>query len=426
MEPVGKALAAALKDRVAIYNYDYSTVADHWAGSAEVAGCLALYLHAVATAAGSDGKVFVVGHSMGGLAVRYASALTVGGRPVGDLLGGVVTLNTPHLGSYWSSSGYAGAWAQLQRILSGFRFPLPGGGSDAATCLARFGEAGAVSGVAAEFPAGCGPVAPYLPESVPLSIVRGLVSIQRTIFKIPVYTYSIDGDGVVDSTSQGLYARSGPADAKAGPYTVTDITCTVRSDALVAGAKAASPRLAALVIAGVAELDNAAMTEVLAGRVSLKFAAALVAAEFFSTCGHDPLLSNADAHKAAIASLAGWLDQLDAIQLKPYVGGYYWACGDWSIAVEINTDLSGEVAWITFKDDSMESKVERLKTRLILKKGRPVLRVEGVIQRGYGSPPKVGTEYPVRLVDGGKALLFDDDPMALPRPEYAGEDQYGC
>jgi pimeloyl-ACP methyl ester carboxylesterase len=83
--------------------YDYSRYNTVWASDPNIAACLGQYITEVGEAyqkAGGDGKVIVIGHSMGGLAILYSSSAKFAQYPSADHLGGVVTLDTPYLGSY--------------------------------------------------------------------------------------------------------------------------------------------------------------------------------------------------------------------------------------------------------------------------------------------------------------------------------------
>jgi pimeloyl-ACP methyl ester carboxylesterase len=73
-------------------------------------------------ASNGPGKVIVVGHSMGGLATRQAASLQSGGRAVSERLGLVVTLGTPHEGSwlegFLTQGSTGGLSASVLKVLS--------------------------------------------------------------------------------------------------------------------------------------------------------------------------------------------------------------------------------------------------------------------------------------------------------------------
>ncbi|MCA1674272.1 MAG: hypothetical protein LC799_19475, partial [Actinobacteria bacterium] len=83
--------------------FDYRSVSRKWVTDpgigAAMAGRIACLGDAAGTAGGTD-KVIVVTHSMGALALRQAASMEVGGRPVSDRVGLVVTLGAPHGGSW--------------------------------------------------------------------------------------------------------------------------------------------------------------------------------------------------------------------------------------------------------------------------------------------------------------------------------------
>jgi pimeloyl-ACP methyl ester carboxylesterase len=86
-----------------VRTFDYSRVNTHWVTDKNIGQPLADRIACLAAAsrqAGGPGKVVIVAHSMGGLATRYAASLDSGGRPVESLLGLLITVGTPHLGSF--------------------------------------------------------------------------------------------------------------------------------------------------------------------------------------------------------------------------------------------------------------------------------------------------------------------------------------
>jgi len=188
--------------------FDYSALSAHWPNDPDIHQCLAQVLVAASQAyrrGGGDGRVLAMGHSMGGVAIRYASQDTVNGTPVASVLAGVVTLGTPHLGSPWGGTTLARAvQTASQSWASGFTGTFPPADSDAQACLAPL----------ARRPATCG-TTPYLPQGVPLAEIGAQIYIQRTLFDIglfhgPTASLPLFGDGIVPADSATGYIGSGP------------------------------------------------------------------------------------------------------------------------------------------------------------------------------------------------------------------------
>lgn len=73
-----------------------------WVTNKNIGPKLARTIHCLAQTSrreGGAGKVIVVGHSMGGLATRFAANQPIDGGKIADEIGLVITLGTPHLGS---------------------------------------------------------------------------------------------------------------------------------------------------------------------------------------------------------------------------------------------------------------------------------------------------------------------------------------
>jgi pimeloyl-ACP methyl ester carboxylesterase len=83
--------------------FDYGPVSTEWVTEPKIGRALAERIVCIAEESkrvGGPGVVIVVAHSMGGLAARLASSMTVDGRRVAERIGLVVTVGTPNLGSF--------------------------------------------------------------------------------------------------------------------------------------------------------------------------------------------------------------------------------------------------------------------------------------------------------------------------------------
>ena len=88
--------------------FDYSAANSQWVTDPAIGPSLAQTIDCLSQASlkeGGVGKVIVIGHSMGGLATRYAASQVVNGRKVANEIGLVITLGTPHLGSLLGNLG---------------------------------------------------------------------------------------------------------------------------------------------------------------------------------------------------------------------------------------------------------------------------------------------------------------------------------
>lgn len=222
-------------DRYEFLQFDYAPLTAHWPNDADIHQCLARVFTDASRAyerGGGDGRVLAVGHSMGGIAIRYAAHDTVDGVPVGEILAGVVTLGTPHLGSPWGGTVLSRALQTTsQSWASGFAREFPPAGSDAQTCLAQ----------PLRRPSSCG-TTPYLPQGVPLAEIGTQIIIERTLFDVglfrgPTAALYLFGDGVVAADSATGYIGSGPGGPNHSlPYRATVqpniVDCTYTTDYL--------------------------------------------------------------------------------------------------------------------------------------------------------------------------------------------------
>src|ERR1044072_3922478 len=158
MTDAGRELARRLPGKINTFTFDYSHWAAYWAADAHIAPCLADYITKVSHAyssAGGDGKVIVVAHSMGGLAIRYAMSKDSVAKPVpASVVPYVITLGTPQLGSPWGGT-VASRLAEVLQHVSGHVLAAASG-VDGGKCLASHEKGAAL-------PKGCGGGAPRAP-----------------------------------------------------------------------------------------------------------------------------------------------------------------------------------------------------------------------------------------------------------------------
>jgi hypothetical protein len=111
---------------VKISYFDYYPYSLEWVTDAHIGPALGRMISCLAdksAAQGGPGKVVVITHSMGGLALRDAAAEEVTGRPVASRLGLAVTIATPNDGSWVegdltsASTDQSGTGAAMMRML---------------------------------------------------------------------------------------------------------------------------------------------------------------------------------------------------------------------------------------------------------------------------------------------------------------------
>lgn len=200
--------------------FDYRPVNVLWAGDPNVFMPLANYIKLVSDKsrqAGGDGLVYLVAHSMGGLAIRFAANVP----GVAQDIGGVVSIGTPHQGSPWGTAD--GGWGTLAEIVRG-RFVLPGAASLARVCLAQH-KAGA------GLPAGCAPP-PYLPAGIALQQIAGNVIVERSYFGLHAYDVTVGGDGIVPASSANGYIGSASKKNPRGSFAPIRLDCRITDSTL--------------------------------------------------------------------------------------------------------------------------------------------------------------------------------------------------
>ncbi|MCO7219365.1 triacylglycerol lipase [Klenkia sp. PcliD-1-E] len=289
--------------------FDYRRSANDWVVSPRIAACLADYLHAVSAAhraSGGDGRVYVVAHSMGGLATRFASSADFVPHPVSaEVLAGMVTIDTPHRGSPFGGS-IAAQWAS--NLTEWFNWArLPGRTSDATKCLAEHGPTKAL-------PASCA-TPPYLDPGTKLLSITGTTVLSRSVLGVHLYDVDLRSDAVVSPESARDYLGSGRPGSTAPVGTdlsFRNISCTQDTSATTAILRAASPptpgSLLRAVVLGIGFLygDSVVFDDLAADRQGEYLAALRLGSYLTSPCGHSAMLHNDQAMDAAAEALRSW------------------------------------------------------------------------------------------------------------------------
>lgn len=229
MRRTAEELSTRLGEEYTLLQFDYRNRSTEWPDG-ETADCLARFVVAAWTAAGKHEKVVVVGHSMGGIAARFAAVKAVDGVSVASVLAGVVTLGTPHQGSPWGGTDVA---ALLEQIRPG---TVPTHGSSAATCLAPIDRRSRNC---------AGP--PYLPANVRITQIATQISVKRTLFNLGFVKQEAEimlwGDGIVTQDSAAGYLGSPPGPRPQTRIELETVSCQYSSDYLMSarfGAKLGS------------------------------------------------------------------------------------------------------------------------------------------------------------------------------------------
>jgi len=308
--------------------FDYSANSGRWAAIPAIAACLAAYVNAVSAAysnAGGDGKVLAVGHSMGGLAIRFSASSQYAAHPDGASLGGVVTLDTPHLGSPWGDTPQA----QLLQDAIQFEnhnyfegmFPLPAGG-DGQVCLATHaGSAG--------MPPGCATPS-WLPAGVPVAEIAGDITVHRDVLGFNVATSNTNGDAVVGTPSSLGYAPdSGPGAPPTGtqaPATNVD-GCDITTGQLEAGIGGLGVSFWRSLTSALLALGTPAGTQNWNSPITHPFSTLLSLANRSAPCSHTNIENPATDPFAALDVLKALNADLDHLNDRPTTASLLQASG---------------------------------------------------------------------------------------------------
>ena len=291
-----EALASAITEKLdsAVYFFDHTLVNDVWAGDTALAGCLAAYIDAVARGLGDP---VVVALSTGGLAVRYANDMIIEDRRIDRSLAGIVTVNTPHLGSPFGGGWSTDAPDVLRRLGLGSWHAWPSPDRGSARCLAPRQPA-------TDMVEDCADEPPYV-RAVVHQIV-GEISIRRSVLQWGEQADSIHGDGLVSTQSQSGYNVSGPPhrlSPEQTPPTVLDCGVT-RADLLREvvgfGARATSAFTDAYLITP----DPSALIDLSLDEVPLTALPVAAAAERAATCSHTNILTDPRTVQAVLDAVA--------------------------------------------------------------------------------------------------------------------------
>jgi pimeloyl-ACP methyl ester carboxylesterase len=196
-ESMTKTIQASLPDVKVVAPFDYPNT--EWVNDPNVGPKLASVIRCLATSSknnGGPGKVIIVAHSMGGLAVRCAVDLTCAGTDAVNQqqIGLVITLGTPNAGSLLAAAGNglstanAIACEAIHALQTGFNLPCPdlsgwlfGANSPAAQAMAIGLDGKPSQDLSALQP---------LPSKIPLDAIAGQVTVNTTLFDLGPFTVS--------------------------------------------------------------------------------------------------------------------------------------------------------------------------------------------------------------------------------------------
>ena len=215
--------------RTCLDTFDYGAQSMEWVTNPHIGKALAGRIAQLA-ARSPNGKVIVVGHSMGGLAVRCAASAACGGDPAtGARLLEVVMMDTPNHGTWLKGNG--------RSLLSNVLLPV----ITAAVCDPVFGHYGpntcdylrgvVTSPAAYAFTPGSKQLNALasLPKSVPVYAIAGSIVVTRTFFNFNEVAIGNAGDLVVSQESAFAASRKtgglgGRAEVDCGTLDITMVS----------------------------------------------------------------------------------------------------------------------------------------------------------------------------------------------------------
>ena len=309
------AVTSRLGGKATQFVFNYSDWSNHWVSDAHIAPCLTLYVQAVSRAysdAHGDGKVLLVGHSMGGLAIRYSFDPRFVTTPLTEKqVGGVVTVDTPWEGSPFGGTDYA-RWIENLNHKD-----VPSGSQpDGGACLAPHSKA-------QQLPSACGgPVAAYFPSAIPLHTVGGDITVNRKLFGFTLYSLPLASDGIVPIHSSGGYLTGGPTAATPHQHvTSTGVACAVDEDVTAAlkrlagiGGPVAGGIAGLTGVALIEQLDSFTLDDINSDHYNLAAAAQYGVAFLLAPCSHSAMTGNTSAQSDVANAVAA---QVAALAPKP-------------------------------------------------------------------------------------------------------------
>lgn len=272
---------------ISVYVFDYGRLSDTWPSNPAIAACLAEFIRNVSTL--NNVPVVYAAHSMGGLAVRYASDPKYAGAAAltSEHLAEVITVDTPHRGSPWGGRQIASVLEFLQMLVN--HGALPRQGRDAARCLSDKRP--------------CDPP-PWLPAGTNITMLSGDTRIERTYFGLWPYTIPMGGDGIVLDASMSGYANSGPPGVARpqGRIRFVTVSCTQDSGEATRRLSRLTPPVGDDVFSEWARAfgDASAWDDINAGKLTMGSGALWGVATMTADCSHRTIMNQPETRRTII------------------------------------------------------------------------------------------------------------------------------
>ena len=246
--PDTRATLAAPAVRFCTTAFNYGPVSTNWVTDPAIGSELSARILALANASrrgGGSGRVVVVAHSMGGLAIRCAASTACGGSDAtGQVLAAVVTFGTPNHGSFLKGYGASNPENVLADTLSAAcHIADPFDVNTVLKGLCGQIRALGTSAAAAAFTPGSAQLRelPDLPADVPVLAVAGSLKLGTSFWGRPPKILGDVGDLLVNQESALAAARTvrglgGPSVRDCGVFDLTvlvrqyGVTCTHLSE----------------------------------------------------------------------------------------------------------------------------------------------------------------------------------------------------
>ena len=215
--------------RTCLATFDYSKYNTEWVTNPNIGKALAARIAQLAKVS-PNGKIIVIGHSMGGLAIRCAASAACGGddKTASRLLD-AITMGTPNHGTWLKASGASVvADALLPLLTTGTCTPLL---SQFAAAACPYLYSVVTSPAAYAFTPGSKQlkVLASLPKTVPVYAIAGSVVVKTSLFGVEAVTLGNGGDLVVsqesaDAGSRKVRTLGGTAQVDCGILPVNNFT----------------------------------------------------------------------------------------------------------------------------------------------------------------------------------------------------------